>query len=330
MEASPSPPVERAEPLNLAIDAPDALEPRNMLHPPLSASSAASCSTAQAATLMPSANPPLSPAWEGKRDNEPQPVQARLALSPAGLDHARGLPSPIRPPTSAPRPTASPVPANAAGPQEFSAVHLRPDLMPPGAGSTQHQGAAAATAAVAAAASPGAPPSPAGPSEINDTDSPAPTRAGFFGSSSTTPTTPTMHTLVPRSPSPSSADMSGIFHLDLDSPLAGQATSTPREVVAAEDEDRVQDSPEEEKADDAAVPAGESSPSQAPAAATSNNVIATLSPGLSVPWGRVVPSPDSSDALQGSWGLLHEVCVRVCAQSCCACFKKKCFFDSRK
>lgn len=273
-----------------------------MLHNPPSPSSLAGCSPAQATAPMPSTNPPLSPAWEGRRGNEHQPVQAHLALSPAGFD--RGLPFLIRPPTTpALHPTASPVPANAAGPQEFSAANLRPDLMPPGAGAAQHRGAAAAAAAAAeaAAASPRTPPSPAGASEINDTTS-APTRPGFFGSPSTN--TPTMHTPVP--PSPSSADMSGIFHLDLDSPLAGQAT--PRdgedEMVA---EDRVQDSREDEE-EAAAVSAAESSPSQAPAS-TSNNAGAVLSPGFSVPWGRVAPSPDSSDALQGPWGRLQEVCV---------------------
>lgn len=115
-----------------------------------------------------------------------------------------------------------------------------------------------------------------------------------------------MHTPIP--PSPSSADMSGIFHLDLDSPLAGQATPRDGEDETAA-EDRVQDSAEEHEA--AAVSAAESSPSQAPAS-TSSNAGAVLSPGFSVPWGRVAPSPDSSDALQGPWGRLQEVCVCVC------------------
>lgn len=301
MEESPSTPAERAEPLNLTIDAPATPQQPNLLHIPPSPSSLAGCSTTQATAPTPSTNPPPSPAWEGGRGNEHQPVQAHLALSPAGAD--RGLPFLIRPPTTpALHPTASPVPANAAGPQAFSAANLRPDLMPPGARAAQHPGAAAA--ATAAATSPRTPPSPAGPSEINDdTTSSAPTRPGFFGTPSTN--TPTMHTPIP--PSPSSADMSGIFHLDLDSPLAGQATPRDGEDETAA-EDRVQDSAEEHEA--AAVSAAESSPSQAPAS-TSSNAGAVLSPGFSVPWGRVAPSPDSSDALQGPWGRLQEVCVCV-------------------
>lgn len=297
MEASPSTPAERAESVNLTIDAPDTPEQRNMLHTPPSPSSFASCSTGRTTAPMPSASPPLSPAWEGKRGNEHQPVQARLALSPAGLD--RGLPFLIRPPTPTLQPDASPVPANVAGPREFSASNIRPDLMPPGGNTAQDRGAPAAAAAAASAlagTSPRPPPSPAGPLEISDDTSSALARPGFFGSSSTT--TPSMRTPVP--PSPGSADMSGIFHLDLDSPLAGQATPREDEKVA---EDRVQDSA---AAEAAAVSPSESSPRQAPAP-TSNNASATLSPGLSVPWGSVAPSPHSTEALQGAWGRLQEV-----------------------
>lgn len=102
--------------------------------------------------------------------------------------------------------------------------------------------------------------------------------------------------MPPRS---SSADLSEIFHLDLDSPLAEQATPHEDERLVAED--HVQDSTEETAA---VVVAGESSPD-----GTSQNAGVMLSPGFSVPWGRVAPSPDSSQPLQGSWGRLQEVGV---------------------
>jgi len=287
MEAPPTPREERSQPTNLTINAPDTPEQIMFQQDtPPSPSTLVSCSTTEARSPTRSpAHPPLSPAWEaGKEDDQHQHWPA---LSPGGSDR---LPLLVRPPN----PTAS-------------VATLRADLVPPRA-PLQHRApapltapaasevpvapppAAAASAAPAASSAAPAPPSPAGGSVINTNDvGAARARRGFFAGSSTH----SPHTPVPASPSPSSGE-TGIFHLDLDSPLADAGTPL---AVQGSPHCSVQDSD------------GESLGGHAAAGASAS---AAISPGVSMPWGRVAPSPDDTQPLQGSWGRVQEeVCARL-------------------
>lgn len=91
--------------------------------------------------------------------------------------------------------------------------------------------------------------------------------------------------------------MSAIFHLELDTPLANAAT--PPVDVMEQDFSR----------EESVVVSGDSSAVEEAAAGGTSNYSAAPSPGPSVSWGTVAPSPDNSQPLQGPWGRLQEVCV---------------------
>ncbi|CAN0529263.1 unnamed protein product, partial [Ectocarpus sp. 12 AP-2014] len=142
---------------------------------------------------------------------------------------------------------------------------------------------------------------------------------GFFGSSTDTaaslppsdagvtahvepplpePAAGTTSSSTVRPPS-SQSGISGVFELDLDSPLA-TSTTPPVDDMGTQDFARrdVGDS------EGSVVVSRDSSAEEATAGAAQSIGAA---PVPSLPWGRVAPSPDSSQPLPGPWGRLQEV-----------------------
>ncbi|CAM9428057.1 unnamed protein product, partial [Ectocarpus sp. 8 AP-2014] len=223
----------------------------------------------------------------------------------------------ISAPTTSADPS-TPVAAAAAGPRPFSSTNLRPDLVPPRRETVAPPSSQVPAPVPGPAAAPAAPAAPS-PSGI-DVGSASETveRPGFFGSSPDTaaslPPSDAGVTAHVESPLPEAAaettssstvrppsshsGISGVFELDLDSPLA--TSTTPPVDMGTQDFARrnVGDS------EDLVAVSRDSSAEEVTAGAAHS---ISAAPAPSLPWGRVAPSPDSSQPLPGPWGRLQEV-----------------------
>lgn len=338
MDDAPGNPQGQASSSNLTIDAPSTPDLRSNVDPPPSPASLVSCSPADAVAVMPPAtqaavaHAAVSPAWETKDSDQHQRLHEEEVHGPAaaGIAHSPAVALSIAAPSISALDPSTPVHAAAAGPRRYSATNLRPDLIP-----ATGRAATAATAMPAPAPTdePAAVPSPSGTVDAHTASDETAVAQGFFGSSTGTSSrsdatvvgavgipaaaAAARHEEVSLSrgvsdstssstmrPPSSRSGMSGIFELELDSPLSPAA-------AAAAVGEVVLDSSSGDAEDLHGYPAASSNSSVAAAggAGDSESMPAPL-PVAPLPWGRIAPSPDSSPALRGPWGQLQE--VRAC------------------
>lgn len=300
MDTPPATPQERAEAVNLTISAPatpDVLsDARQQLSPP--SPSSLTCATERRASTSPAAaHPILSPAWEGK-DGAGQDLPLAsdapaTADDPAAIPNRAALASGG---TSAALPDSPP--SSAAERRDVPSANLRLDLIPP----VRQPQPSVLPPAAALEPPPGPSPSAASGNGAHMTPPQRAVRA-FFAHSDVAPEEALRSNAASspmravEGPPSSRSAFSGIFELEMESPMA---PATGGGVAVVPHSYAIQDSEESVLTASDAV--------AAPATTSGNNV---LSPRSSLPiqgaWGRIASSPDSFQPLQGSWGRLQEV-----------------------